>query len=82
MRLSEPRLVMLALSAVAVMMVCILAIFDTDAVWIVGVTVVAIALIAGAIAIDLWRLLAASGDEGPAPDEDETGPRATTRART
>ena len=82
MRLSEPRLVTLALVAVAVMVLCILAIFDTDAVWIVAVTVVAIALIAAAIAIDLWRVLAASGDEGPAPDEDETGPRAATRAQT
>jgi hypothetical protein len=82
MRLSEPRLVTLALVAVAVMLLCILAIFDTDKVWIVAATVVAIGLIAVAIAIDLWRVLAATGDEGPASDEDETGPRATTRAQT
>jgi hypothetical protein len=45
------------------MMLCILAIFDTDDVWIVAATVVAIGLIALTIAIELWRVLAASGDD-------------------
>jgi heme/copper-type cytochrome/quinol oxidase subunit 4 len=62
---AEPRLVLLALVAVSVMMVCILAIFETDDVWIVVATVVAIALIAVAIAIDVWRVMARSGDDEP-----------------
>jgi hypothetical protein len=67
----EQRLVMLALVAVAVLMLCILAIFDTDDVWIVAATVVAIGLIALTIAIDLWRVLAASDDSELSSDPDD-----------
>jgi hypothetical protein len=70
--IAEPRLVLLALAAVSVMMLCILAIFETDDVWIVVLTVVSIALIALAIAIDLWRVLARSGDDAASSD-DATG---------
>jgi hypothetical protein len=72
--IAEPRLALLALAAVSGMMVCILAIFETDDVWIVVLTVVSIALMAPAIAIDLWRVPARSGDDAGSPDDATGGP--------
>jgi hypothetical protein len=60
---AESRLVIPALVGVAVMTLCIVAIFDTDDVWIVLVTVVAIALVAIGIALDLWRILGRADEE-------------------
>jgi hypothetical protein len=65
---AEPRLVLLALIAISVLMLCILAIFETDDVWIVLLTVVSIALIAVAIGIDVWRIMARSGDDADGGD--------------
>jgi Ca2+/H+ antiporter len=65
---AEPRLVLLALIAISVLMLCILAIFDTDDVWIVLLTVVSIALIAVAIGVDVWRIMARSGDDADGGD--------------
>jgi cytochrome bd-type quinol oxidase subunit 2 len=62
---AEPRLALLALVAVSVMLLCILAIFETDDVWIVLLTVVSIALIAVLIGVDVWRIMASSGDDAP-----------------
>jgi Ca2+/H+ antiporter len=65
---AEPRLVLLALIAISVLMLCILAIFETDDVWIVLLTVVSIALIAVAIGVDVWRIMARSGDDADGGD--------------
>jgi Ca2+/H+ antiporter len=65
---AEPRLVLLALIAISVLMLRILAIFETDDVWIVLLTVVSIALIAVAIGIDVWRIMARSGDDADGGD--------------
>jgi cytochrome bd-type quinol oxidase subunit 2 len=70
---AEPRLVLLALVAVSVLMLCILAIFETDDVWIVLLTVVSIALIAAAIGIDVWRIMARAGDDDASDGGDAPG---------
>ena len=57
------RLVLLALAALAVLMLGILALFDTDAAWLVLVMVVGIALIGLVVAIDVWRVISATGDD-------------------
>jgi hypothetical protein len=65
------RLLLLVLAALAVLMLCILALLDTDDVWLVVVTVASIVLIAVVLAIDIWRMVGATGDEaeGPGPRE-------------
>ena len=55
---SEPKLVLLALGAVGILVLCIVAIADTDAIWLVLVTAVTIALIGCAIVLDLERVIA------------------------
>jgi hypothetical protein len=60
---SMPRLVSLVLAALAVLVLCILAILDTDAIWLVLATVVSIALIGVVVAIDVWRVAGAAGDD-------------------
>src|ERR1700742_3341747 len=69
--ITEPRIVLLALGAVAVVMLCIVAIAETSDVWLVVLTFVAVALIGAAIAADLGRVIAASSDApavaAPAP---------------
>ena len=61
-RIAEPKLVLLAVGAVVVIVLCIVAIADTDAVWLVLLTALAIALIGGAIVLDMRRVIAATGD--------------------
>ena len=58
--ISEPRL---ALLAVAVGMLCIVALADTGDIWIIAVTIAAIVLIVILIAIDLMRVMDSSKDE-------------------
>jgi uncharacterized membrane protein YqjE len=65
---AEPRLVLLTLGALSVMVLSILAIFETDDVWIVAATVVSVALIAVAIGIDVWRLMATGDQDERDPD--------------
>jgi hypothetical protein len=60
--LGEPRLVGLTLVAVAVLVLCIGALFATDDAWIVVLIVPVIAVVAVAVAVGLWRMLAAGGD--------------------
>ena len=61
-RIAEPKLVLLAAGAVVVMLLCIVAIADTGDVWLVVLTALAVGLIGGAIALDLRRVIAATGD--------------------
>jgi hypothetical protein len=61
------RLFLLVLAALAVLMLGILAIFDTDDVWLVLATVLSIALIAIVVAVDVWRVISATGDDGDSP---------------
>jgi hypothetical protein len=56
--ISEPRLVALALLAAAVAVLSIIAIMETDDIWIVVVTVVAILLM-----IDVYRVIDRSAPE-------------------
>jgi hypothetical protein len=67
---AEPKLILLALGAVGILVLCIVAIADTDAVWLVLVTAVTIALIGWAIVLDLRRVIA---DDDP-PAEVKTPP--------
>jgi hypothetical protein len=62
---------MLALVAVLVMTLSIVALLDTDDVWIVVFTVLAIVAIATVIVIDLLRVLSDSGDDAQPLDADE-----------
>ena len=64
--LSEPRLAMLALAAIFVLVLCVVSLAETDDVWIIAVTVVAIVLIAAVIVIDIVRVIDrdTSGDDG------------------
>jgi len=68
---SEPRLVGLALAAVAVLVLCIGALFATDDVWLIVLIFVAIVLAGGAIAVLFWRTLAAGGDNVSTADADD-----------
>ncbi len=70
-RRSEPRLVGLALAAVAVLVLCIGALFATDDVWLVVLIVLAIVLAAVALALVFWRMLAAGGDNVSTADADD-----------
>jgi hypothetical protein len=69
--LSEPRLVGLALAAVAVLVLCIGALFATDDVWIVVLIVPAIVQAAVAVAVLFWRMLAAGDDNVSTADADD-----------
>jgi hypothetical protein len=69
-RIAEPKLVLLAAGAVVVMLLCVVAIADTDAVWLVVLTALAVGLIGGAIVFDLRRVITATGDT----DEVQTPP--------
>ena len=61
--ISEPRLVLLALLAAAVGVLSIIAIMETDDIWIVVVTIVAVVLVAVLLAIDLYRVIERSAPE-------------------
>jgi predicted Fe-Mo cluster-binding NifX family protein len=60
-RIAEPKLFLLALGAILVMVLGIVAIAETDDVWLVVLCVAAVAAIGAGIAFDLTRV-AASGD--------------------
>src|SRR3954470_18048969 len=62
-RISEPKLILLALGAAAVMLLCILAIIGTGDAWLALVAVVAIALIGLGIVADLRGVIADTGGE-------------------
>lgn len=66
-RKSEPRVILLALAAGAVLVLCILAIIERDAVWIALLTVVAIAAIGLAIVAAMRGVIAGSADEPELP---------------
>ena len=70
-RSAEPRLVWSALALVAVLVLCIGALFATDDVWIVVVLVPVIVLAGIAVALGFWRMLAAGGDNVSTADTDE-----------
>ena len=61
-RISEPRLVLLAVGAVLVMVLGIVAIAETDDVLLVVLCVAAVAAIGAAIAFDLMRVAGSSED--------------------
>jgi membrane protein implicated in regulation of membrane protease activity len=63
------RLLLLVLAAFSVLMLCILALFDTDDVWLVVVTFASIVLIAVVVVIDVLRMAGATDDEA-----DQGGP--------
>jgi hypothetical protein len=69
-RLAEPSVVLLAAGSVFIVLLCIVAIADTDAIWLILLTVVAIALIAIAIVVDLRQVIE---DERPAPPPAQPG---------
>jgi hypothetical protein len=61
--ISEPRLVLVALLATAVGVLSIIAILETDDIWIVAVTFIAIVLVVALLVIDLYRVLDRSDSE-------------------
>ena len=61
--ISEPRLILLALTAAAVGVLGILALLDTDDIWIIIALVVAMLLVAILLVIDLYRVIDASAPE-------------------
>jgi hypothetical protein len=71
--LAEPTLVLLALGAAAVLVLCIIAILDTDDVWLVVVTALAIALIGLAIIVEARGVI---GESESAPDAESASGRA------
>jgi hypothetical protein len=70
-RIAEPKLVLLAVGALIVILVCILAIGDSADALIVLLTALVIALIGGAIVLDMRRVITATGDT----DEPVEAPR-------
>jgi membrane protein implicated in regulation of membrane protease activity len=57
------RLLMLVLAALSVLVLCIIALLDTDDVWLVVVAFVAIVFIAVVVVIDVLRMAGATDDE-------------------
>jgi hypothetical protein len=66
-RLTEPWIIWLALAAAAAMVLCILAILDTGAIWIAVLTVVTVAFIGLAIVYEMRRVIGATGSDDPDP---------------
>src|SRR3954451_11386890 len=64
-RLAEPTVVLLAAGAVFIVLLCIVAIADTDAIWLILLTVIAITLIAVAIILDLRRVIGSDDTASP-----------------
>ena len=60
------RLLLLVLAALSVLILCILALIETEDSWLVAVTVASTALIAVVVVIDVWRTIGATGDD---PDQ-------------
>jgi hypothetical protein len=71
-RISEPKIILLALGAAAVMVLCILAIIGTDDVWIAVLTALAVALIGLAIAAEL-RGVISRDEDAPAAEPPPPG---------
>jgi CHASE2 domain-containing sensor protein len=65
---SEPRLVLVALLAAAVAVLSIIALIETDDVWIVAVTVFAVLLVAILLVVDLYRVIDDSAPEAIGDD--------------
>ena len=65
---SEPRLVVLALLAAAVAVLSVIAIIETDDIWIVAVTIVAMLLVGILIIVDLYRVIDRSAPESRGDD--------------
>ena len=57
------RLLLLVLAAFSVLMLCILALLDTDDIWLVVVTFASIVLIAVVVVIDVLRMAGTTDDE-------------------
>ncbi len=62
-KLSEPRLLLVAMIAVAVGVLGILALLDTDDIWIIVALVVSMGLVAVLLVIDLYRVIDDSAPE-------------------
>ena len=62
-KISEPRLLLVALLGAAVGVLGILALLDTDKIWIILALVVSMALVALVLIIDLYRVIDASAPE-------------------
>ena len=62
-KVSEPRLVVVALLAAAVGVLGILALMDTDDIWIILALVVSMGLVAVLLVIDLYRVIDDSAPE-------------------
>jgi hypothetical protein len=62
-KLSEPRLLLVALIAAAVGVLGILALMDTDDIWIILALVVSMGLVAVLLVIDLYRVIDDSAPE-------------------
>jgi hypothetical protein len=69
-RLAEPTVVLLAAGAFFIVVLCIVAIAHTDAIWLIVLTLAAITSIATAIILDLRRVI---GDEPAAPVAPQPG---------
>jgi hypothetical protein len=61
------KLALATLAALAVLVNCILALVDTDDVWLVIVTVVSIILIGIVVVVDVWRVMDRDADEPADP---------------
>jgi hypothetical protein len=66
--MTEPHIARLSLCGLAVFILAILGIIGSDDIWLIVLTFVAMALVAGVIVIDVWRLMADSS--GDPADED------------
>lgn len=55
--IAEPRLALLAFVAVLVGVLCVVALLDTDAIWVLAVAVIAVVLIAVVIVMDFLRVV-------------------------
>ena len=66
-RLTEPRIIWLALAAAAAMVLCIVALLDTGDIWIGVLTIVTLSFIALAIIYELRRVIGATGADEPEP---------------
>jgi hypothetical protein len=62
-RISEPKVILLAAGMVLIGVLCVVAIADTDAVWLVLVAALAIASVALAIIIDLRGIISDTGGD-------------------
>ena len=66
-RISPPTLILLALGAAMVAVICVIAIIETGDIWIAVLTVVAVALIGLAIIADMRGVISGTGDAPEAP---------------